>query len=142
MEVRPFRETDRGELVALWHDCGLVRPWNDVDHDIDRKLAHDAAHLLVAVHEDVVVGSVMVGYDGHRGWLNYLAVRPGRRGEGLGRLLVAEAESRLVRLGCAKVNLQVRHGNDDAIDFYRRIGYTIDEVVGMGRRLIDDRDRP
>ena len=109
-----FHAGDRDALIALWHECGLTRPWNDPDGDIDRKLAHDAENLLVAVDGGALVGSLMVGYDGHRGWLNYLAVTPSRRGDGLGRLLVDEAETRLAGLGCAKVNLQVRVGNDDA----------------------------
>ena len=80
----------------------------------------------------------MVGYDGHRGWINYLAVHPDHQRHGLGRLLMGEAESRLRELGCAKVNLQIRASNKAAIEFYRHVGYAVDDVISMGRRLEDD----
>jgi ribosomal protein S18 acetylase RimI-like enzyme len=80
----------------------------------------------------------MVGRDGHRGWINYLAVHPDHQRQGFGRLLMAEAERRLQLRGCPKVNLQVRGSNQAAVEFYRRIGYTVDDVVSLGRRLIDD----
>ncbi len=121
--------------MSLWAVCGLVRPWNDPYRDIDRKLARDPENLLVVEHDGEVVGSVMVGYEGHRGWVNYLAVHPDHRGRGLGRRLMERAEELLGRLGCAKVNLQVRSSNEEAIGFYRRIGYSVDDSVSMGRRL-------
>ncbi len=121
--------------MSLWSVCGLVRPWNDPYRDIDRKLARDPENLLVVEHDGEVVGSVMVGYEGHRGWVNYLAVHPDHRGRGLGRRLMERAEELLGRLGCAKVNLQVRSSNEEAIGFYRRIGYSVDDSVSMGRRL-------
>jgi hypothetical protein len=122
----------------------LTRPWNDPYEDIDRNLAQDPDLLLVLEQEDQIVGSVMIGYDGHRGWINYLGVHPGHQGRGLGRVLMEEAERRLLLLGCPKVNLQVRSGNAEALRFYRRIGYAVDDVVSMGRRLEDppDRDEP
>jgi ribosomal protein S18 acetylase RimI-like enzyme len=80
----------------------------------------------------------MVGYEGHRGWINYLAVHPDHQRHGLGRVLMEQAERRLRELGCAKVNLQIRASNDAAVEFYRRIGYTVDDVVSMGRRLEDE----
>lgn len=85
-----------------------------------------------------MVGAVMVGYDGHRGWINYLAVHPDHRRCGLGSVLMAAAEQRLAELGCPKVNLQVRASNQEAVAFYRRIGYSVDDVVSMGRRLEND----
>ncbi len=85
-----------------------------------------------------MIGAVMVGYEGHRGWINYLAVHPDHRRGGLGRLLMAAAEKRLVDLGCPKVNLQVRASNLAAVEFYRRIGYATEDVVSMGRRLEAD----
>jgi ribosomal protein S18 acetylase RimI-like enzyme len=133
--IRAYRDSDRAELVALWQLGGLTRAWNDPDRDIDRKVAQDPGHLLVLESDDRLVGSVMVGYEGHRGWINYLVVHPDHRGRGLGRVLVHEAERRLGALGCPKVNLQVRSSNRSAIDFYRRIGYSVDDVVSMGRRL-------
>jgi ribosomal protein S18 acetylase RimI-like enzyme len=133
--VRSYLPPDREGLVSLWAVCGLVRPWNDPYRDIDRKLARDPENLLVVEHDGEVVGSVMVGYEGHRGWVNYLAVHPDHRGRGLGRRLMERAEELLGRLGCAKVNLQVRSSNEEAIGFYRRIGYSVDDSVSMGRRL-------
>ena len=115
--------------------CGLVRPWNDPDRDIDRKLARDPENLLIVEHDGEVVGSVMGGYEGHRGWGNYLAVHPDHQSRGLGRRLMVRAEEILGQLGCAKVNLQVRSSNEAAIGFYRRIGYSVDDSVSMGRRL-------
>lgn len=139
--IRSYRSSDRETLVALWAVCELLRSWNDPNLDIDRKLAHDADGLLVLEVEGRVVGSVMAGYDGHRGWVNYLAVDPEHRSKGFGVLLMAEAERRLARLGCPKVNLQVRAGNRRVVDFYRRLGYVVDEVVSMGKRLIEDAPR-
>jgi len=137
--VRPFVAGDRDQVVELWRRCDLTRPWNDPDLDIDRKLATDPAGFLVAVDEaGVVVASVMAGYDGHRGWINYLAVDPERRGDGLGRSIMAAAEDELTRRGCPKINLQVRTSNAAAVRFYERLGYTTDDVVSLGRRLVDD----
>jgi ribosomal protein S18 acetylase RimI-like enzyme len=140
--LRQYQPRDRAALVSLWSRCGLTRPWNDPYRDIDRKLTRDAPNLLVLEDGDKLVGSVMVGYEGHRGWVNYLAVHPGHQRRGLGRVLMDEAERRLRELGCAKVNLQIRTSNEAAVEFYRHIGYTVDDVVSMGRRLEDDGARP
>jgi len=138
MHIRPFRPADEPAVVALWARCGLTRPWNDPHKDIARKLAVRPDLFLVAELDGTVIGTVMVGYDGHRGWINYLGVDPDCRRRGVGRALMAEAE-RLLRLeGCSKINLQVRTGNAEAIEFYRRIGYALDDVVSMGRRLEHD----
>lgn len=137
--IRPFEIADEPALVHLWNRCGLTRPWNDPHKDIARKLAVRPDLLLIAAEGSEVVGSVMVGYDGHRGWINYLAVAPAHRRQGLGRTLMAEAELRLLREGCPKVNLQVRAGNEGVVDFYRKLGYAVEEMVNMGKRLIEDR---
>jgi ribosomal protein S18 acetylase RimI-like enzyme len=136
--LRQYRPGDREALVSLWSLCGLIRPWNDPYRDIDRKLTWDGPNLVVLEDADELIGSVMVGYEGHRGWINYLAVHPGHQRQGLGRLLMDEAERRLRELGCAKVNLQIRTSNEAAAEFYRRMGYAIDDVVSMGRRLEHD----
>jgi ribosomal protein S18 acetylase RimI-like enzyme len=135
---RSYRSSDCEALVSLWVRCELTRPWNNPFRDIDRKLAVDPDSLLVLERDDRLIGSVMVGYEGHRGWINYLAVDPSHQRQGLGRLLMDEAETRLARLGCPKVNLPIRGSNRGAVEFYRRLGYTIDEVVSMGRRLGED----
>jgi ribosomal protein S18 acetylase RimI-like enzyme len=139
MPIRPFEAADEDAVVALWESCGLVRPWNDPRRDIARKLAVQPELFLVAVDGETIVGTVMAGYDGHRGWINYLGTAPSRRGEGVGRALMAEAERLLLGLGCPKVNLQVRAGNDEALAFYAALGYAPDAAVSLGRRLIDDR---
>ncbi len=128
--------------MSLWSICGLTRPWNDPNRDIERKLARDAENLLVLEDDGQLIGSVMVGYEGHRGWINYLAVHPDRRRQGLGRLLMDEAERRLRALGCPKVNLQVRTSNEAAREFYRQIGYSVDEAVSFGKRLEHDAPPP
>ena len=127
--------------MALWIASDLTRPWNDPHADIERKLADSPGLLLVGEVDGAVVGSVMAGYDGHRGWVNYLAVQPSQRGQGLGRALVAAAEERLRELGCAKINLQVRDGNDAARAFCEALGYRLDPVVSYGKRLISDEER-
>lgn len=138
LRIRSFGADDRRALVELWQRCELTRPWNDPDLDIDRKLAVDPDGLLVAEAAGQVVGSVMVGYDGHRGWVNYLAVDPSQRGAGLGGRLMDAAEALLRDRGCPKLNLQVRTSNAAAYAFYEAIGYERDDVVSFGRRLIDD----
>lgn len=136
--VRPYESSDRDAVVALWSACDLLRPWNDPDCDIARKLAHDAAGFLVVEVGGRVVGSVMAGYDGHRGWVNYLAVEPAHQRAGLGAVLMKEAERVLAQAGCPKVNLQVRATNGPAVGFYETIGYARDDVVSMGKRLSSD----
>jgi ribosomal protein S18 acetylase RimI-like enzyme len=138
MDIREFTGADEAALIRLWERCGLTRPWNDPREDIRRKLAVRPDLLLVGVIGGEVVGSVMVGYEGHRGWVNYLAVAPERRRRGLGRALVAEAERRLLGEGCPKINLLVRADNREAVAFYRRLGYGVDEVVSLGKRLVED----
>ncbi len=154
IRVRVFEPADEAAVVALWDRCGLLRPWNDPHKDIARKRAVQPDLLLVAVEpadgdtaatravsEGRVVAAVMVGYDGHRGWINYLAVDPAARRRGLGRRMMHEAEQRLVALGCPKINLQVRAENLEVLAFYEALGYTDDKVVSLGRRLIPDDQR-
>jgi ribosomal protein S18 acetylase RimI-like enzyme len=136
--VRSYRLGDAESLVSLWVLCGLTRPWNDPFRDIERKISVDPDGLLVLEGDGQLIGAIMIGYDGHRGWINYLAVHPEHRRRGLGRVLVSAAEQRLVKLGCPKVNLQVRASNQEAVAFYRVVGYVVDDVVSMGRRVEND----
>lgn len=136
--IRPFEATDRDAVVRLWQRCGLTRPWNDPGRDIDRKLTVQRELFVVGEVDGVVVASVMAGFDGHRGWLNYLAVDPDHRGRGHGRALVEHVERALEALGCPKVNLQVRTGNAEALAFYAALGYGTDAVVSLGKRLAAD----
>jgi ribosomal protein S18 acetylase RimI-like enzyme len=140
MQIRAFEEGDADEVVALWRLCGLIREWNDPHHDIARKLLVQRELFLVGIEEGNgdVVASIMAGYDGHRGWVNYLAVHPDARGAGHGRALMQQVESMLLVRGCPKVNLQVRGDNVEAMSFYAAIGYGIDDAVSLGKRLIAD----
>ena len=138
MQIRPYRPVDENDVVALWERCGLVVPWNDPRKDITRKLKVDAELFLVGVIEGKIVASAMGGYDGHRGWVNYLAVDPGFRHRGLGTAVMAEIESSLHKRGCAKINLQIRSSNEAATGFYRALGYSQDDVISMGKRLERD----
>jgi ribosomal protein S18 acetylase RimI-like enzyme len=138
MQIRPYDPADEDAVVALWERCGLTRPWNDPRKDIRRKLRVRPDLFLVGVIDGAIVGTVMAGYDGHRGWVNYLGVDPAHQRHGLGRALMDEAERLLRAAGCPKINLQVRTANAAAIEFYRRIGYAVDDVVSLGKRLEHD----
>ncbi len=138
MTIRPYRTTDETALIALWQACDLIRPQNDPRKDIARKLRVNPEWFLVGEWDGQIVAGVMAGYEGHRGWINYLAVDPARRRAGLGRAMMAEAERLLRAAGCPKINLQVRTSNLDAISFYQRLGFVTDETVGMGKRLKAD----
>ena len=139
MRIRPFQLPDEPAVVAVWQACDLIRPQNDPHKDIRRKLRVQPHLFLVAVADsNEIVGTVMAGYEGHRGWITYLAVAPEHRRHGVGRALMREAE-RLLRLeGCPKINLQVRASNADVIAFYRAIGFQVDEVASLGKRLEHD----
>lgn len=136
--IRVFEHADVDAVIALWRAAGLTRPWNDPYKDIERKRAVQPELFLVAVDGRELVGTVMAGYDGHRGWLYYLATDPARRGEGIGRALVGAAEERLRAMGCPKVQLMVRPDNPDARGFYGTLGYEPFEVWSTGKRLIAD----
>jgi ribosomal protein S18 acetylase RimI-like enzyme len=138
MEIRPFREADEALVVALWQACGLTRPWNDPHKDIARKLQVQRELFLVAEDEGRIVASVMAGYEGHRGWVNYLAVDVAHRRGGLGADLMRKAEDLLLARGCPKVSLLVRTSNADVLAFYRALGYAQDDAIPLGKRLIPD----
>jgi ribosomal protein S18 acetylase RimI-like enzyme len=137
-EIRPFAQTDSDSVISLWQACDLTRPWNDPRKDIARKQLIQPELFLVATDAAEIVGSVMAGYEGHRGWINYLAVHPLAQRQGLGKPLMDEAQARLLAAGCPKVNLQVRSTNEAAVGFYKAISYTQDEVVSYGKRLVPD----
>jgi ribosomal protein S18 acetylase RimI-like enzyme len=138
IEIRPFQISDESAVIDLWRNCDLVKPWNDPKKDIRRKLAVHPDLFLVGLADGQLVATVMAGYEGHRGWINYLAVSSEHRRKGYGRRMMVEAELLLRRLGCPKINLQVRNTNQAVIEFYRSIGYSVDEVVSLGKRLERD----
>ena len=135
VEIRAVTPADHDAVVDLWERGGLTRPWIDARSELDLKVATDPGGLLVAVVDGALVGTVMVGFEGHRGWVNYLAVEPERRRSGIARALMAAGEAHLRALGAPKVNLQVRRTNTEVLGFYRALGYVDDDVVSLGRRL-------
>lgn len=138
MEIREFRQTDQEAVINLWKDCGLLVQRNDPLKDIQRKLKIAPDLFLVGELSGRVVATVMGGYDGHRGWINYLAVSPEHQKTGYGRIIMESVESRIKAKGCPKINLQVRESNTDIIKFYQAIGYAQDKVVSLGKRLEQD----
>ncbi len=133
--IRPYQQHDEEEVIDLWHRCNLVVTWNNPRDDIVRKLQAQPNLFLVGIVDDRVVATIMAGYEGHRGWLNYLAVAPDKQRQGIGRRMVEEATERLKEVGCPKINLQIRTSNSAVIDFYTRLGFKIDDVISMGKRL-------
>lgn len=138
IQIRSFSPEQTEAVVALWERCGLTRPWNDPRKDIARKLLVQPELFLVAETDEQIVGTVMAGYEGHRGWINYLGVDPAYQRQGIGRLLMSAAEEKLQARGCPKVNLQVRSTNSAVIAFYNAIGYAVDDVTSLGKRLEHD----
>lgn len=142
IEVRAYAAADEAEVIALWESCGLTRPWNDPRRDIARKQTVQRELFVVGTLGGApgspIVASAMAGYDGHRGWINYLAVSPAHRRQGIGEGLMRHVEQALESMGCPKLNLQVRATNTDVLAFYRRLGYQQDDVVSFGKRLISD----
>lgn len=123
------------DAVALWATCGLTRPWNDPRADLDRALRGPSSTVLAALDAEHLVGTVMVGHDGHRGWVYYLAVDPGHRARGLGRALMSAAEEWLDARGIPKLQFMVRADNASVIRFYEHLGYTDQQVAVLGRFL-------
>jgi ribosomal protein S18 acetylase RimI-like enzyme len=138
MNIRPYHASDEAAVIALWHECGLVRPWNDPQRDIARKLTAQPELFLVGVIDAQLIATAMVGFDGHRGWVYYLAMASAHRRQSHGRSLMREAERLLIERGCPKINLLVRTSNKAVIEFYKRLGYAQDDAISLGKRLISD----
>jgi ribosomal protein S18 acetylase RimI-like enzyme len=142
VQIRKYIETDEQQVIDLWIKCHLVVSSNNPKRDIQRKLKVDRDLFLVGILDEKVIATVMGGYEGHRGWINYLAVDPGFQGKGYGRLMMEAIEQRIRLKGCPKINLQVRATNKAVIQFYRSLGYTDDHVIGLGKRLEEDSPYP
>ena len=140
MNIRPFELKDEEQVIALWQACKLTVPWNDPKKDIQRKLKVNPELFLVGELDGNIVASCMGGYEGHRGWVNYLAVSPSHQKQGYGKQMMEAIEVKLREMGCPKINLQVRETNQEVIEFYKSIGYNIDHVIGMGKRLESDEE--
>ena len=136
--IRSFQSSDTNSVIDIWEQCGLTRSWNNPHLDITRKLSCQSELFFVGEFASNVVATAMFGFDGHRGWLSYFAVLPNYQNRGFGRELLEFGEEQLKAIGCPKLNLQVRAANVEAMDFYRRVGYTEDNVVSFGKRLIAD----
>ena len=138
LTYRDFMADDTESVVGLWHACGLTRPWNDPHKDIARKLTDRNGAFWVVEDAGDIIATVMIGYDGHRGTINYLAVTPAAQEQGIGGELMRRAEAYLIDLGCPKVSFCVRKDNLPVLSFYGRLGYEIDDVHFLGKRLIAD----
>ena len=136
--IRPFQTEDEDALVALWKMCELTVSWNNPHKDIARKLQVQPELFLVGILDSSLIATVMGGYEGHRGWINYLAVHPDFQGNGYGQEIMNSVETGLREMGCPKINLQIRTGNNKIASFYQKLGFTNDHVVSMGKRLEAD----
>ncbi|MEH6702366.1 GNAT family acetyltransferase [Parasphingorhabdus sp.] len=135
MQIATANEADMDEVIALWKACELTRPWNDPAADYRLAVANETSAILLAHSEGDLVASVLTGFDGHRGWVYYLAVTPGSQKQGLGRKMMAAAEQWLRDRNAPKIQLMVRDDNEAAIGFYTALGYELQPVVTIGKRL-------
>jgi ribosomal protein S18 acetylase RimI-like enzyme len=135
MAIEPLAPEYIDQTVALWRETGLIRPWNDPRDDLRRALAGTASTILALVEEGTLLATAMVGHDGHRGWVYYLAVAPGAQYQGHGRAMMDACEAWLIERGLPKLNLMLRAENTAALGFYTAIGYTKDDVIVFSRRL-------
>ncbi len=136
MEIVSYREDHFDGVAALWAEVNPNdRPWNAPEIAIPMKMAVQRELFLVALDAGEVVGTTMAGFDGHRGWVHLVAVKPSHRRRGIATLLLREAEKRLEELGCPKINLQVLAGNTAAVNLYRSLGFDVEDRVSMSRRI-------
>lgn len=135
MHIEPLSPSDFDAAVALWREVGLTRPWNDPIDDLRRAVTGPGSTVLAGHDRDELVATAMVGHDGHRGWVYYVAVRPERRGRGHGRAIMRACETWLSARDVPKIDLMVRTENHDVIAFYTALGYAHDDVVVMSKRL-------
>jgi len=138
MKIRPYQSSDEKEVVQLWIDCGLVVPHNNPIRDIERKRRVNPEWFLVGEFNGEIIASCMAGYNGHRGWINYLAVSPPFQRKGYGKEIMKRAEELMNEAGCPKINIQIRTTNQKVIEFYKHIGFKTDDVVSLGKRLEPD----
>ena len=136
IQIRPFEDVDEDAVAALWRQVFPDDPpWNEPSLMMAKKRAVQRELFFVAMNNGALAGTAMGGYDGHRGWVYAVAVRPDLRRRGIGARLMSKLEAALGAMGCPKVNLQVRAGNETVVAFYRRLGYKIEQRVSMGKLL-------
>ena len=133
--VREARAEDKEAVIAIWRACDLVKPQNDPSHDFDLALQNQTSTILVLAEADQLIGAVMAGFDGHRGWFYYLGVTPQYQSAGNGRLLVESAEAWLAAQGAPKAMLMVRNTNSKVIAFYEKLGYNVEQTHVLGKRF-------
>lgn len=133
--IAPLLPAHHDDAIALWHAAGLTRPWNDPRADLERALTGPASDVLAATAEGTVLGTVMVGHDGHRGWVYYVAVAESARGTGIGTALMSAAEDWLRDRGIPKLMLMVRADNVAVHGFYEAHGYAAEDVVVRSKWL-------
>nr|WP_281252604.1 GNAT family acetyltransferase [Sphingomonas dokdonensis] len=133
--MRPATIEDEAPVVALWRSCGLIVSHNDPVADFRFAQTGDTSAILLGEQGEVIVGAVMVGHDGHRGWLYYLAAAPDRRGHGVGQSIVEAAERWLAARGVRKVQLMIRPTNIAVARFYDRLGYAEEPRVVTAKWL-------
>jgi len=139
MNIRTFTNKDTEIVAVLWREVFPDDPpWNIPEEIIDRKLKVQPELFFIAEDGGEIVGTVIAGYDGHRGWVHYVAVSPVHRRKGIGKALMDRAEQELRAIGCPKLNLQVRGSNTEVIEFYKRLGYVVEDRVSMSKRLNND----
>jgi ribosomal protein S18 acetylase RimI-like enzyme len=138
MQIRRFEPGDTAQVIPLWTACGLTRAWNDPRRDIERKLAVQPELFVVGTIDDALIATAMAGYDGHRGWIHYLAVDSAQRRRGYAKALVEALCQKLTDIGCPKVELMVRSDNREVFAFYESLQFEVQSVVVYGRRLISD----
>ena len=135
LAIAPIADADIAAVVALWQACGLTRPWNDPGADIALARKGPNSTLLIDRDGDAIVATAMVGHDGHRGWVYYVAVDPARQGKGYGRAIMNAAEDWLREAGIPKLQLLVRRENAKAGAFYQSIGYEEAQTIVFAKWL-------
>jgi ribosomal protein S18 acetylase RimI-like enzyme len=139
MQIRPFKKTDTGAVTTLWREIFLDdAPHNAPELVIKQKLQCQPELFFIGELDGALVGTVLSGYDGHRGWLYSVAISPQQRRKGLGTQLIQHAEKELTAIGCTKINLQVRSTNAAVVSFYKEMGYGIEERISMGKRFANN----
>ena len=138
LAICPYSDpAHRPQVIALWEAVFRYdAPHNKPTVSIDKKVAVADGLFFVALSEDTVVGTIMAGYDGHRGWIYSVAVSPAHRRQGVGSQLVRFAEQALAEKGCVKINLQIMDGNENVTAFYARLGFSVEKRISMGKRLV------
>jgi ribosomal protein S18 acetylase RimI-like enzyme len=135
LNIRVYKQKDEIEVIKLWKICNLIVPQNDPKLDINSKVNFQPDLFFVGFYQKNLIATIMIGYEGHRGWINYLVVHPDYQRRGFGKQLMDYATITLSKLGCQKINIQVRKSNKSVIQFYKKLGYIDDKVLSYGKRI-------